>query len=195
MDLESSMKKILILSSIKNGLFDYSVLKKINNEKFYEQNNELSPILFDYFLYKLILYRLSNNLSINSNIIIISEEFFNNKEKNLNIEENKAFSDKIIIIPYLDESTKKWGIIFLFNLYNDEKEIIAKIITTNNNNDDIDIILNSLIKKIRASINNKERKFTFDIFNINLFFITNVYLVKNEKLLLIIKFLLQVNFL
>ena len=150
----------MILSSKKNGLFNYSVLKK-NNEKFCEQNNELSPILFDYFLYKFILYRLNNNLSKNSIIIIISEEYFNNKEKNLNIEENKTFSEKIIVIPYLDESIKKWGIILLFNLYNDEKEIVAKIIITNNNNDEIDIILNSLIKKIRTNINNKERIFIF----------------------------------
>ena len=114
MDVESSVEKILVLSSIKKGLFNYSVLKKINNEKFYEQNNELSPTLFEYFLYKLILYRLNNNLSINSNVIIMSEEYFNNREKNLNIEENKSISKKIILIPYLDESNKKWGIIILF---------------------------------------------------------------------------------
>ena len=73
--------------------------------------------------------------------------------------------EKIILIPYLAESNKKWGIIILFNLYNKQKEIIVKIITTNDNNNNIDIILNSVIKKIRANITNKERKFIFDIFN------------------------------
>jgi hypothetical protein len=122
----------------------------------------------------------------------MSEEYFNNREKNLNIEENKSISKKIILIPYLDESNKKWGIIILFNLYNEQKEIIAKLITTNNNNDNVDIILNSLIKNIRININNKERKFTFDIFNINdnnkinnssIFFINfiNKFIEQNEN--------------
>ena len=58
MDVESIIKRMLILTSIKNGTIDFDFKDKITFQKFFEENNEISISLFDYIVYKIVHYKL-----------------------------------------------------------------------------------------------------------------------------------------
>ena len=133
MDVESLINKKLILSSIENGSFNYSIPIKSNIQKFYEQNNESTPLLFEYILYKIIYFKIKNNIELNPDIIIISEEYLKNNE-NI-IKEKNLFFNKLFLIPLFDNSDNKWGLMIFSNLfsYEENKEVIVKIITSNKN--------------------------------------------------------------
>ena len=165
MDVESIIKRMLILTSIKNGTIDFDFKDKITFQKFFEENNELSNSLFDYVLYKIIHNKLKKNKSINENIIIISEDYLKTHEQIFKLDETNSFKDKIFLIPCLFESNNRWGLILLFNLYKENEEITAKAISTNQNKNIInkESMTNDIIKKINPNIKINQTKYKIDL--------------------------------
>ena len=163
------IEKILFLSSIKNGIFDYSILDKSILDKFCKENNESSPLLLEYIIYKIINYKLQNNITINPNIIIVSEEYIKNNEKIIDTQNNESLPQKIFLVPYFDESSNNWWLIILYDLFNESKETNVKIISAekNNNNINKEDIINNIIKKMNTNLENSEKKNIIESFNIN----------------------------
>ena len=154
------IEKILFLSSIKNGIFDYSILDESILDKFCKENNESSPLLLEYIIYKIINYKLQNNITINPNIIIVSEEYIKNNEKIIDTQNNESLPQKIFLVPYFDESSNNWWLIILYDLFNESKETNVKIISAekNNNNINKEDIINNIIKKMNTNLENSEKK-------------------------------------
>lgn len=169
MNVVSLNKRILILSSIKNGSFDYSVIDKMNLENFCEKNSESSITLFDYILYKIIYFKIKDNIAINENIIIISEEYLKNNEYIIDLDENKNFEDKIFLIPYMNESNNKWILMIFSNLFKQNEIINVKLLLSKENNNILnnELNLNDIIYKINPNIKNNEIKYTTDIYTFN----------------------------
>ena len=129
MDVKKVINNRIFLSSTKNGSFDYSTSISSNIQQFHEKDDECNYLLFEYFIYKILQFKIKNNILINSDIIIISEDFLNNNEKIIK-ERNNTYAEKIFLIPIYDNANKKWGLIVLPNLFKDENnfEMIAKYI-------------------------------------------------------------------
>ena len=169
MDVESIIKRMLILTSIKNGTIDCDFKDKSTFQKFFEENNESSNSLFDYVLYKTVHNKLKKNKSINENIIIISEDYLKTHERIFKLEETNSFKDKIFLIPCLFESNNKWGLMLLFNLYKENEEIIVKAISTNEKKNSInkESMTNDIIKKINPDIKINQTKYKIDLYAFN----------------------------
>ena len=170
MDIQSLISNILFLSSIKKGSFDYSFPLKSDIEKFYIENNESSPLLFDYIIYTFVNNKLKNGLQINNNLIVISEDYLKSIETFIINDNEKFFNEKIFLIPFLDKSNNKWGLIILSNLFspNENEEINTKIICDNKNNNinNYELIINNFITKININLKNKKINYKNDIIDI-----------------------------
>ena len=164
MDVESLINNTLKLSSIKNGSFDYSICIESDILKFYEENYECSPLLFEYILYKMIQEKLKNRRMFNSDIIIISEEYININE---NIKEYANTStNKLLVIPFINNSSNKWGLILLSILENNN--FIIKMFVCDKINKQ-EIIFNNIATKINSNfiIEDKNKINVFDISSVS----------------------------
>lgn len=168
MDVKKVINNRIFLSSTKNGSFDYSTSISSNIQQFHEKDDECNYLLFEYFIYKILQFKIKNNILINSDIIIISEDFLNNNEKIIK-ERNDTYAEKIFLIPIYDNANKKWGLIVLSNLFKDENnfEMIAKVIISNKNNKNFENILDNIVRKIKTNLKNEEKiKYKIDILDI-----------------------------
>ena len=59
-----SLNNILLLTSLKEGRFDYSISLKSDIQKFVEENIECSFLLFEYVLYEILIFKSKNNISL-----------------------------------------------------------------------------------------------------------------------------------
>ena len=169
MDVKKLINNRIFLSSTKSGSFDYSTSISSNIQQFYEKDDECNYLLFEYFIYKILQFKLKNNILINSEIIIISEDFLNNNEKIIK-ERNDTYTEKYFLIPIYDNPSNKWGLIILSNLFKDDKnvELIAKIIISNKNNKNFENILDSIVRKIKINLKNEEKlKCKIDLLDIS----------------------------
>ena len=162
------------MSSIKNGSFDYSISLKSDIDKFYKKNAECSPLLFEYILYTIVNNKLKNNIQINPNLILISEDYYSKKKETIiKIDNEKYFNDKIFLIIYFDKSNNKWGLIILYKFLplKENDEINTKIIANNTNENikNAENIINNILKKIKISnnLNNKKIQYKNDIYDIS----------------------------
>ena len=178
MDVESIIKRMLILTSIKNGTIDFDFKDKSTFQKFFEENNEISISLFDYIVYKIVHYKLKKKKSINENVIIISEDYLKAHEQIFKLDETNSFKDKIFLIPCLFESNNKWGLMILFNLYKENEEITVKIISTKENKNIInkEYMTNDIIKKINPDIKINLIKYKIDLYSFNEEYNSNKFL-------------------
>jgi len=168
MDVKKVINNRIFLSSTKSGSFDYSTSISSNIQQFYEKDDECNYLLFEYFIYKIIQFKLKNNILINSDIIIISEDFLNNNEKIIK-ERIDTYTGKLLLIPIYDNPTNKWGLIILPNLFTEEKniELIAKLIISNKNSKNFENILDNIVRKIKINFKNEEKiKYKIDILDI-----------------------------
>lgn len=168
MNVKKVINNRIFLSSTKNGSFDYSTSISSNIQQFYEKDDECNNLLFEYFIYKILQFKLKNNFLINSDIIIISEDFLNNNEKIIK-ERNDTYAGKIFLIPIYDNPSNKWGLIILPNLFTEEKniELIAKVIISNKNNKNFENILDNIVRKIKINLKNEEKiKYKIDTLDI-----------------------------
>ena len=169
MDVKNVINNRIFLSSTKNGSFDYSTSISSNIQHFYEKDDECNYLLFEYFIYKILQSKLKKNILINSDIIIISEDFLNNNETIIK-ERNNTYVEKLFLIPIYDNPSNKWGLIILPNLFKDDKnvELIAKVIISNKNNKNLENILDSIVRKLKINLKNEEKiKFKIDILDIS----------------------------
>ena len=169
MDVKKIINNRIFLSSIKSGSFDYSTSISSSIQQFYEKDDECNYLLFEYFIYKILQFKLNNNILINSDIIIISEDFLNNNEKIIK-ERNDSYIEKLFLIPIYDNPINKWGLIILKNLFKDDKnvELIAKVIISNKNNKNIENILDNIVRKIKINLKNEEKlKYKIDVLDIS----------------------------
>ena len=169
MDVKKVINNRIFLSSIKSGSFDYSTSISSSIQQFYEKDDECNYLLFEYFIYKILQFKLNNNILINSDIIIISEDFLNNNEKIIK-ERNDSYIEKLFLIPIYDNPINKWGLIILQNLFKDDKnvELIAKVIISNKNNKNIENILDNIVRKIKINLKNEEKlKYKIDVLDIS----------------------------
>ena len=169
MDANSLIENTLFLSSIKKGNFNYSFSPKYDLN---EENIELSPILFEYILFKTVITKFHNNAEINKNITIISEEFINQNEHFLDIQKDNSLLEKIFLIPYLDNFEQKWGLIIFFNLFSSlppkNKEIIAKIFISNKNENNLERFIMNIITKLNKDIHKDKVNIKTNIFDTNI---------------------------
>lgn len=168
MDVKKVINNRIFLSSTKSGSFDYSTSISSNIQQFYEKDDECNYLLFEYFIYKIIQFKLKNNILINSDIIIISEDFLNNNEKIIK-ERIDTYAGKLLLIPIYDNPSNKWGLIILPNLFTEEKniELIAKLIISNKNSKNFENILDNIVRKIKINLKNEEKiKYKIDILDI-----------------------------
>ena len=186
MDVKKVINNRLFLSSTKNGFFDYSTSISSDIQRLYEQNDECNNFLFEYFIYKILQFKLKNNILLNSNIIIISEDFLNNNEKIIK-DSIDTYAEKLFLIPIYDNPSNKWGLIILPNLFRDD-ELIVKLIISNKNNKNLENILDNIIRKIKTNLKKEEKiKYKIDILDIG-------YSANSSKFLLIlINKLLELN--
>ena len=172
MDENSLIENTLFLSSIKDGTFDFSFSLKSNENNTNEENIEFSPILFEYIIYKMVNYAIQRNAYINPKVKIISKDYIKQNETILDSKKYKSLLKTIFLIPYLDNSNHKWGLILLSNLFSslppENKEVNAKIITTfkNENKTDVEIILKNIIIKLNKDLNNDKIKIKSEILDI-----------------------------
>ena len=178
MDVESIIKRMLILTSIKNGTIDFDFKDKSTFQKFFEENNEISISLFDYIVYKIVHYKLKKKKSINENVIIISEDYLKAHEQIFKLDETNSFKDKIFLIPCLFEYNNKWGLMILFNLYKENEEITVKIISTKENKNIInkEYMTNDIINKINPDIKINQIKYKIDLYSFNEEYNSNKFL-------------------
>ena len=163
MDVESLIDNVLKLSSIKNGSFNYCIPIKSDIKKFTEEYFESSPLLFEYILYKIIKSKFfKNGAPINSDLIILSEDYLN-----INIKNRQSIntSADLFLVPFKDNSINKWGLLLLPN--KNTKNTTAKIIMckkrTSNRPE-------SIFYNIASKIYNnykKDEKCKFDILDIS----------------------------
>ena len=152
-----SLNNILLLSSLKEGRFDYSTSLKSDIQKFAEENIECSILLFEYVLYKILILKSKNNISLNSDIIIIPDYYLNNNENIIQNDIND-YNNNLFLIPLYNSLANKWGLVILSDifLYETKKEIMANIIISNKGSKNIENILNNAVTKINKNLKSEK---------------------------------------
>ena len=178
-DIESILKNILFFTSITDGFFNYNIPIKSDVEKFNsDKSTEPSLFLFEYICYKLLKNILISNKQINSETIIITDQFLCSENSKEQFIKYKATYKKNIIICIQNTQNLKWTIIAFLNLeeqiknyfdINNKKPIKAKILSSNLNSDEDDILLNATMDKLEYAFDFKspdDIQFEVDSFNI-----------------------------
>ena len=178
-DVESTLKNMLFFTSINEGFFNYMIPLKSDISKFnLDKSTEPSKFLFEYICYTYLKNIILSNKKINSETIIISDEFLCTENSKEYLIKHNSTSKKNIIICIQNSQNLKWTIIAFLNLeeqiknyfdVNNKKPIKAKILSSNLNSDEDDIILNSTMDKLEYAFDFKSPEniqFEVDSFNI-----------------------------
>ena len=162
MDIESALNSMLFFSTVKNGQFDYTTPLKSSLINFdSDKKIEPSPPLFEYLCYKLVKKKLLEGKS-NTETILITENFLISLNRKNIILNTSVIHKKHIIIFLQNVKTQKWNLIAFLNLEqqmkdcfepNNNKPIIAKIISSNSNSEEDDYILNTTMDKLENTFN------------------------------------------
>ena len=177
---ESILKNILFFSSVKEGLYDYSIPLNENISSFnLDKRTPLTYPFFEYLCLNTLKQLIIQKKKINTDILIITDQFLLEQNCKEILLKNNANHKKNIIICIQNQNNLKWSLIAFLDLENQiknyfdinkKKPIIAKILSSNINSDEDDFILNDTMDKLETSFDFKspdDIQFEVDSFNIS----------------------------
>ena len=195
MSINSLISNALFFKSINKGNFDYSTPLKSSIKKLVNKNDEMSPALLEYLIYKITKKKFEQNI-INKDLIIISEKYLSSASCKRNITKSNGFLKTLTLIIVQNSETLRWNMVIFIQfglrlnkniIDNENIPIVAKIITSNNDFNEDDQIINSIMDKIENTFNftsPENLKFEVDSINISDQPNTSIFLLNFiEKLL------------